>query len=80
MSRPCYYYDLRAGPIEGLNLPYATWVVLRRENITTLDQLRTVADHLEQVVGIGPKTARMIREELARVVPSKNRLRTRDST
>jgi hypothetical protein len=61
-------------------LPSATWAALRREGITTIGQLGAVADHLEQVVGIGPKTARMIREELARVVPPKNRLGTRNST
>jgi hypothetical protein len=63
------YYDLRAGPIAGLNLPFATWAVLRREHITTLDQLKAAAGWLERFDGIGPKTARMIREELARVAP-----------
>jgi hypothetical protein len=43
---------------------------LRRENIETLDQLRAVIDRLEQLEGIGPKTARVIRRELARVTSS----------
>jgi hypothetical protein len=64
------YYDPWPGPIEGLNLPYATWAVLQRNDITTLDQLRAVADHLERFEGIGAKTAQIIREELARLAPS----------
>jgi DNA integrity scanning protein DisA with diadenylate cyclase activity len=62
-------YEIRAGPIAGLRLPFATWAVLIREGITSLDQLRAVADHLEQFEGIGRKSAHIIREELARVAP-----------
>jgi DNA-directed RNA polymerase alpha subunit len=62
-------YEIRAGPIAGLRLPFATWAVLMREGITTLDHLRAVADHLEQFEGIGRKSAQIIREELARVAP-----------
>jgi CRISPR/Cas system-associated endonuclease Cas3-HD len=36
---------------------------LENEGITTLDQLKAVA---ERLVGIGPKMARIIREELVR--------------
>jgi DNA integrity scanning protein DisA with diadenylate cyclase activity len=62
-------YEIRAGPIAGLRLPFATWAVLIREGITSLDQLRAVADHLEQFEGIGRKSAQITREELARVAP-----------
>jgi len=41
--------------------------VLRREKVNTLAKLRAVADRLEQFDGIGPKTAKVIRAELARV-------------
>jgi 3-methyladenine DNA glycosylase/8-oxoguanine DNA glycosylase len=54
-------------PIRGLRLPLNAWNALRREDIATLDQLRAVADHLETLPGIGPKTAQIIREELARL-------------
>jgi hypothetical protein len=58
------------GPIQGLRLPHNAWIALRRQNITTLDQLRAVADRVHRFEGIGPKTAQIIREELARVGPS----------
>ncbi len=55
------------GTIAGLVLPPRAWHVLRREKITTLTKLRAVADRLEQIEGVGPVTARVIRAELARV-------------
>jgi DNA-directed RNA polymerase alpha subunit len=55
------------GPIEGLRLPARAWTALRRENITTLDRLRAVADRLDRLEGIGAKTAQTIRVELARM-------------
>jgi hypothetical protein len=41
-------------------LPLAAWNSLHDENITTIDQLRAVADRLERMVGIGSKTAQVI--------------------
>lgn len=59
------------GPIEGLHLPSRAWKALQEENITTLDQLITLASRIERVTpGIGRKTARRIRAELARIVAS----------
>jgi hypothetical protein len=55
------------GPIEGLDLPQLAWDVLHREGIQTIDQLRSVASQLEHIDGIGPITARVIRQELDRV-------------
>src|SRR5690349_10129127 len=55
------------GPLPGLRLPVNAWEALAREDITSLDQLRSVADRVHQFIGIGPKTARIIREELARL-------------
>jgi len=65
---PSPYVGNTDGPIPGLRLPLYVWIILQRENITTLDQLRSVASNIEQVVpGIGIKMARVIRAELARV-------------
>ncbi len=59
-----------SGPIDGLRLPQRAWTVLERENITSLDQLKAVANGIERVVpGIGRKTAQTIRTELVRVPP-----------
>lgn len=55
------------GFIAGLRLPAKAWYVLDRENISTTNQLRAVADQLERFDGIGPKIARAIQAELARV-------------
>ena len=56
------------GPIEGLRLPARAWGVLRREGITNLDQLITVAYQIDQFPGIGTKMAQVVREELVRVM------------
>jgi endonuclease III len=59
------------GPIRGLRLPLNAWDALRAEGITTIGQLREVADRLETLPGIGPKTAQLIREELACVMAAR---------
>jgi hypothetical protein len=64
---PNRYQECFEGPIRGLRLPLAAWNSLHAEGITTLDQLRAAAYQLEQLVGIGPTLARVIRAELARV-------------
>jgi hypothetical protein len=43
--------------------------VLQREKIQTLEQLADLADRLEQVDGMAPRMAEVIREALARVAP-----------
>jgi hypothetical protein len=63
---PNHYWQICRGPIPGLHLPDHAWTALQWENITTLDQLRAVADQLERFYKIGPKTAQIIRAELAR--------------
>jgi DNA-directed RNA polymerase alpha subunit len=65
---PNHFQDRLEGPIRGLRLPLSAWNSLQDEGITTIDQLRAVADQLERLVGIGSKTADVIRDELARVV------------
>jgi DNA-directed RNA polymerase alpha subunit len=59
------------GPIEGLRLPARAWGALRREGITNLDQLMSVAYQIDQFPGIGAKMAQVIREELVRVMSPK---------
>jgi DNA-directed RNA polymerase alpha subunit len=59
------------GPIEGLRLPTRAWRALRREGITNLDQLMSVAYQIEQFPGIGAEMAQVIREELVRVMSLK---------
>jgi hypothetical protein len=65
-----HYHHCFAGPIAGLSLPVNAWEALQREGITTLDQLRAIANQIHWLPGIGPKTARVIRDELARVSSS----------
>ena len=55
------------GPIGGLNLPQSVWNVLQRENVTTFDQLKAVADQIERFPGIEPKMVLVVREEIARI-------------
>ena len=64
---PTHYDERWGGPIRGLRLPLTIWNSLRDEGITTMDRLQAVADQLEKLDRIGPKAARIIREELARV-------------
>lgn len=64
---PNHFLDRWEGPIRGLRLPLNAWSSLQGEDITTIDQLKAVADRLERLVGIESKTAEVIREELARV-------------
>ncbi len=66
MQMPNHFNEHWAGPIRGLRLPLIVWSALRDEGITTLGELRAVADRLECLPGIGPKMARVTREELAR--------------
>jgi hypothetical protein len=65
------FYLRYTGPIGGLHLPLKTWQVLRRQDITTMDDLQAVSDRFHQFEGIGPKTARLIRDEIARVMAPK---------
>jgi hypothetical protein len=64
---PTHYDERWGGPIRGLRLPLTIWNSLRDEGITTIARLEAIADRLEKLDGIGPKAARIIREELARV-------------
>ncbi|KFG68723.1 hypothetical protein JH26_14750 [Microvirga sp. BSC39] len=58
------------GPIRGLRLPLTAWRRLQEDGVSTIDQLRAIVNKLETVPGIGPKTAQVIRAELARTSPA----------
>jgi hypothetical protein len=62
--------DVCTGPIGGPRLPLSAWVALDRAGITTLDQLKAQMDRIRRFDGIGPKTARLLKQELARVGPA----------
>jgi hypothetical protein len=67
MYRP---YETCEGLIGGFYLPSNAWEALCRENIGTLDQLMASVGWFELYEGIEPKTAQVIRLELARVATS----------
>jgi hypothetical protein len=52
---PNHFNEHWAGPIKGLRLPLIVWSTLRDEGITTLGELRAVADRLELSLGSDPK-------------------------
>lgn len=62
---PNHFNERWEGPIKGLRLPLIVWNTLMDEGITTLDELRAIADQLERLPGIGSKMAWVTREELA---------------
>ena len=55
------------GHIRGLHLPQNAWQALQNAEIRTLDELKAVAVRIEQLPGVGPKTAQVIKAELDRV-------------
>jgi hypothetical protein len=62
-----YAHKFYEGSIRGLRLPLRAWTALQKENITTVDQLQAVAGRLERLPGLGSRTAKVVRAELARV-------------
>lgn len=60
-------FDDCEGPIQGLWLPRNAWNALQMEGVTTIDQLRAMADQIHTLPGIGAKTALAVRVELGRV-------------
>jgi Holliday junction resolvasome RuvABC DNA-binding subunit len=78
MTHP--FGDRWSGLIRGLRLPLYAWSTLRDEGITTVDELKAIADQLERFPGIGTKTAQLIPDELARVSTRKRGSSTRTET
>jgi hypothetical protein len=59
-----------SGPITGLRLARHAWEGLRKHGIISIDQLRAASDRLERLERLerfGPKTAQLVRLELARI-------------
>ncbi len=54
-------------PFAGLLLPMSAWKALEDAKIIRLDQLRTVAPRLDQIQGMDPETAQVIKDRLARL-------------
>ena len=61
------FFDDCEGPIWGLRLPLNAWNALQTGDITTIGQLRAMADRTQWLPGIGPKMALIIKVELGRV-------------
>jgi hypothetical protein len=74
------FYATVGGLIPGLRLPLNAWIALKRASIITLPHLRAVADRLESFDGIGVRTAKIIRKELARVASSEDHAPLPDSS
>jgi hypothetical protein len=53
-------------PFDGLCLPISAWKALESAQVASLDQLRAMAPRIEQVPGIGPDIACVIRDRLER--------------
>ncbi len=70
-----HYHERVEGPIRGLRLPSTVWNKLQDENIRTFDQLKAKAHQIDQIFGIGPKMAQVIRDEITRVATSKEKQR-----
>jgi hypothetical protein len=51
-------------PFGGLLLPMSVWKVLENAKISSLEQLKTIAPRLEQIQGMDPETARIIKDRL----------------
>jgi hypothetical protein len=51
-------------PFDGLLLPMSAWKALEDAKITSLEQLKTIASQLEQISGMDPETAQIIKDRL----------------
>jgi hypothetical protein len=54
-------------PFDGLLLPTSVWKILEDVKITSLEQLKTIAPRLEQIRGMDPETAQIIKDRLDRL-------------
>ncbi|EIM26904.1 hypothetical protein [Microvirga lotononidis] len=57
----------RDDPFNGLLLPVSAWKALEDARITNLAQLKAVAPLIDQLRGIGPETAQVIKDRLDRL-------------
>ena len=54
-------------PFDGLLLPMSAWKALEDTKISSLKQLKTIAPWLEQIRGMNPETAQIIKDRLDRL-------------
>ena len=54
-------------PFKGLLLPMSAWKALENAKIIRLDQLKAEAHRLEQIQGMDPETAQVIKDRLDRL-------------
>jgi len=54
-------------PFDGLLLPMSAWKALEDAKISSLEQLKTIAPQLEQISGMDPETARIIKDRIERL-------------
>ncbi len=54
-------------PFDGLLLPMSAWKALEDAKISSLEQLKTIAPRLEQIRGMDPETAQIIKDRLDRL-------------
>jgi hypothetical protein len=54
-------------PFDGLLLPIRAWKALEDAKITSLEQLKTIAPQLEQIRGMDPEIAQIIKDRLERL-------------
>jgi hypothetical protein len=51
-------------PFDALLLPMRAWKALEDVKIISLEQLKTIAPRLEQIQGMDPETARIIKDRM----------------
>jgi hypothetical protein len=56
--------EIADDPFEGLYLPVSAWKALEEAHITSLEQLKTMVPVIEQIHGIGPEMAQVIRDRV----------------
>jgi hypothetical protein len=65
MPRACSHDS--DNPFDGLLLPMDAWKALEEAHITSLEQLKTVVPRLEQILGVDPEIAQVIKNRLERL-------------
>jgi hypothetical protein len=53
-------------PFDGLLLPMSAWKALEKAKISSLEQLKTIAPRLDQIRGMDPESAQIIKDRLDR--------------
>jgi hypothetical protein len=56
--------EIADDPFEGLYLPVSAWKALEEAQITSLEQLKIIVPVIEQIHGIGPEMAQVIRDKV----------------